>query len=163
MDGLFTLDGTPQMPYWVLDAYAQLTGERLAANSSGTNVSALATRNDTTSQVQVLVGRHDDCGPPPRAWVGAGPPNNSCPAFQPPQDAPVALSVSVKEPYALSSVRVTAAPLPNSAMQPDGSDPVPSPPPAFSTTLPVVNGTVTVPWSSMGDGDALMLTLAPAA
>src|SRR5207302_8010506 len=60
MDGLLTSGGTPQMPYWVMMNYSQMTGERLATSGSGTNITALATKTDSAKQVQVLVGRHDE-------------------------------------------------------------------------------------------------------
>lgn len=161
MDGLFTSDGTPQMPYWVMKSYSQMTGERLATSGSGTNITALATKTDSAQQVQLLVGRHDECGPPPRAWQSSGIPNVTCPNFQAPNHSAVSASVKVTEPYALSTVTATVAPLPNSAMQPDGSDPVPSAPASSTMTLSVTNGTVTVPLSNVGDGGAFSITVAP--
>jgi hypothetical protein len=161
MDGLFTSDGTPQMPYWVMKDYSQMTGERLNTSSSGTNITALATKTDSAQQVQMLVGRHDECGPPPRPWLNGGVSEPTCPSFQAPKDSAVSASVRVAEPYALSQVKATVAPLPNSATQPDGSDPVPSAPSATEMTLSVSNGTVTIPLSNVGDGDAFSITLTP--
>ncbi len=162
MDGLFTANGTPQMPYWVMKDYSQMTGERLATSGSGSNITALATKTDSARQVQLLVGRHDECGPPPRPWQSGGISSVTCPNFQSPKNAAVSASVNVTEPYALSRVRATVAPLPNSAMQPDGSDPVPSAPASSVTTLRVTNGSVTVPLSNVGDGGAFSITIAPA-
>ncbi len=161
MDGLFTASGTPQMPYWVLDDYAHMTGQRVATSSSGVNFSSLATRNDASSQLQILVGRHDECGSPPRPFQLAGIPDMTCPQFQAPLDSPVSVSLSMADPYGGSSAQVTTAPLPNTARQQDGSDPVPSAPSATTTTLPVVNGNVSVPLGAVGDGDAFSVTLTP--
>lgn len=162
MDGLFTTAGTPQMPYWVLYDYASLTGQRLATTSSGTNFSALATRNDASSQIQVMVGRHDACGIPPRPYLHAGIPSYTCPEYQPPLHAAVPLSLSVVDPYPASRVQVTVAPLPNSAQSPDGANPVPQAPGPTITTLPVVGGTVTIPPAIVGDGDAFTVVINPA-
>ena len=161
MDGLFTSNGTPQMPYWVMRDYSLMTGERLATTGSGTNITALATKTDSARQVQVLAGRHDECGPPPRPWLNGGISNVTCPNFQAPKRSAVSASVSVAEPYALSRVEATVAPLPNSAREADGSNPVPSAPAARTLMLPVTNGTVNVPLSNVGDGGAVSITILP--
>jgi hypothetical protein len=161
MDGLFTSNGTPQMPYWVMKGYSQMTGERLATSGSGSNITALSTKTDSAQKVQALVGRHDECGPPPRTWQSGGISNITCPNFQAPKNSAVSASVNVTEPYPLSQVRVTVAPLPNSAMKPDGSDPVPNAPASSVMTLKVTNGSVNVPLSNFGDGGAFSLTIVP--
>ena len=161
MDGLFTSNGTPQMPYWVMKDYSQMTGESLATSGSGSNITALATKTDSAQQVQMLVGRHDECGPPPRPWQSGGISNVTCPNFQPPTNGTVSASVNVAEPYPLNQVTVTVSPLPNSARSPDGSDPVPSAPASSTMTLSVTNGTVQIPLSSVGDGDAFSIIVAP--
>ena len=163
MDGLFTTAGTPQMPYWVLQDYANVTGQRLATTTSGTNLSTLATRNDASTQVKLMVGRHDACGTPPRPSLHAGLPAYTCPQYQPPLHSPVSLSLSVIDPYPASRVRVTLSPLPNSAQSPDGSNPVPQAPPPTTTTLPVVGGSVSIPLATVGDGDAFSVVISPAA
>ena len=84
-----------------------------------------------------------------------------CPNFQAPKIPAVSASVNVAEPYALSSVKATIAPLPNSARGGDGSNPVPSAPAARALTLPVINGTVAIPLSNVGDGGAFSITIAP--
>ena len=161
MDGLFTSNGTPQMPYWVMKSYSQLTGERLTTSGSGSNITALATKTDSAQRVQLLVGRHDECGPPPRPWQSGGISNVTCPNFQAPKDSAVSTSVRVTEPYALSGVKATVTALPNSATQPDGSDPVPNAPASSTMMLSVTNGTVIVPLSNVGDGGAFSITIAP--
>jgi hypothetical protein len=138
-----------------------MTGERLATSGSGSNITALSTKTDSAQQVQALVGRHDECGSPPRAWFNSGIPNITCPNFQAPKNAAVSASVIVTEPYPLSQVAVTISPLPNSARSPDGSDPVPNAPASSSMTLSVTNGIVSIPLSNVGDGDAFSITVAP--
>jgi hypothetical protein len=149
------------MPYWVMKGYSQMMGERLATSGSGSNITALATKTDSAHQVQVLVGRHDECGTPPRAWVSSSIPSVTCPNFQAPKDSAVSTTVKVTEPYALSRVKATVTPLPNSATQPDGSNPVPNAPASSTMTRSVTNGTVTVPLSNVGDGGAFSITIAP--
>jgi hypothetical protein len=162
MDGLFTTAGTPQMPYWVFYDYANLTGQRLATTSTGTNFSALATRNDASSQIQIMLGRHDACGSPPRPSVHAGLPNMTCPEYQPPVHGPVSLSLSVVDPYPASQVQVTISPLPNSARNPDGANPVPQSPGSTTTTVSAVGGRLSIPLASVGDGDAYNVVISPA-
>ncbi len=162
MDGLFTIAGTPQMPYWVVDDYGNLSGQRLATTSSGTNFSALATRNDASSQIQLMVGRHDACGSPPRPSLGAGLPDMTCPEFQPAVHPPVSASLSVVDPYPGERVQVTVSPLPNSAHNPDGANPVQQPPGPTTTTLPVASGRVSIPLATVGDGDAYDVVINPA-
>lgn len=162
MDGLFTPTGTPQMPYWVMDDYSNLVGQRLATTSSGTNFSALATRNDANSQLQLMVGRHDACGGPPRPFLHAGLPDMTCPEYQPPVHGPVPLSLSVVEPYQVTRVQVAVSPLPNSAQGPDGANPVALAPSQTTMTLPVVAGTVSIPFSAVHDGDAFTVVIKPA-
>jgi hypothetical protein len=161
MDGLFTSNGTPQMPYWVMRDYSSMTGERLASSGSGTNITALATKTDSARQIQLLVGRHDECGPPPRPWLNAGNSDITCPNFQAPKSSAVSASINVAEPYALDRVNVIIAPLPNSARRADGSNPVPRAPAGRALTLPVTKGTVTIPLSNVGDGGAFSITIAP--
>jgi hypothetical protein len=160
------------MPYWVFLDYANMSDQRVATAASASNVSALATRNDGNQEVQVLLGRHDECGFGARANKSAGVPPNTCPAFATNDLAnndPIPVNVTVNEPYSLTNVSVAIQGLPNSATQPEGSNPVPQAPPSISLQLPVTNGTIAIPTTgsgnplaAVGNGDAVYLTITPA-
>lgn len=151
LDGLIGSDGNPQMPYWVMQAYSQMSGELVQTSASGSNLYALATDVAGSETVEALVGRADDC------WGGV-----QCPQFQAPTAAPVDGSLSVAIPWQVSAVDVTINPFPNSARNPTGDNDVDSQPAAtVISDVPVQNGSVSVPLGSVGDGDAFYVTVAP--
>jgi len=152
LDGLLGWDGTPQMPYWVMRAYAQMSGQRLLATAAGSNLYVLATRPAGASAVQALIGRGDDC------WGG-----QQCPQFQASGAAPVQLTVNVAAPWAATAASVTVEALPDAAVDPVGDNDVPAAPATVTMRLPVRCGIVSVPLAAVGDGDAFYLTVAPAA
>lgn len=152
LDGLFGTDGQPQMPYWVVKAYAQMSGQRVVSQASGSNLYALASRNDTTRTLTALVGRADDC------WGG-----QQCPQFRPAGVSAVTLNVSAAVPWGVSTVNVSVQPLRNSATNSIGSNDVNNPPAAVtSANVPVSCGTVKIPISSVGNGDAFAVTITAA-
>jgi hypothetical protein len=67
---------------------------------------------------------------------------------------PANVVVTVDYPYAASSVSVSVEHIPNS------SGPVAEPTP-WKETLPVSNGTVSIPISAFADGDAYAVTVTP--
>lgn len=151
MDGLIGSDGAPQMPYWVMRAYSQMSGQRVQISASGSNFYVLATRLDSQQTMEALIGRADDC------WGG-----QQCPQFHAPSDGPVQLSLSVTIPWSLKTVNVAVGPLRNSATNQIGSSDVPTAPtPVSMTSLAVHNGAVTVPVGSANDGDAFYVTVTP--
>jgi hypothetical protein len=81
-DDLFTSTSQPRMPYWVFRAYAAMHGADLRTHSAGTNITVMGARG-SGSAVQVLVGRHDDCGPPPKAYVDGPAAPLTCAAYVP--------------------------------------------------------------------------------
>lgn len=153
LDGLIGADGSPQMPYWVMNAYSQMTGSLVGASSSGSNLYTLATRVDTSQTVEALVGRADDC------FGGT-----QCPQFHASQASPVNLSLSVAIPWALKSVNVSVQTFSDSATNPIGLNDVPNTP---ATTVisgvAVKNGIARFTIPAVDDGDALYLTVSPAA
>ncbi len=153
LDGLLGADGEPQMPYWVMLDYSQMSGQRLPAVASGANIYALATRSDATKTLEVLVGRADDC------WGG-----QQCPQFHAAAAGPVKLSLSFAVPWSLGAVDVTVQRLPNDAVDQLGDNDVPdAPPTTHIADVPVKDGTAQVTIPAVGDGDAAYVTLSPAA
>ncbi len=144
IDGLIGTDGAPQMPYWVMRDYAEMSGQRVGTLTSGSNIYALASRDDPTHTLSMLLGRADDC------WGG-----QQCPQFQGASGGSVSLTASASVPWATSAVNVTVQPLRNSATNSIGSNDVSSPPAATSMrSVPVRCGVVKFPVGSAGDGDA---------
>ncbi len=152
LDGLLGADGQPQMPYWVMRAYSQMSGSVLAARASGSNLFTLASRVDRTRTVEALIGRADDC------FGGA-----QCPQFHPSLAAPLPLVVSFAIPWSLSSVRVTIRRLPDRATNPIGYNDVLTAPAALTVRACVKNGHVDVTVPEVRDGDAMYVTVTPAA
>ncbi len=151
LDGLIGFDGTPQMPYWVMKAYSDMTGSRLSTTSSGSNVYTLASRDDSTQTIEALIGRADDC-------FGG----DQCPEFHAISDPPVTLSLSVAIPWGLKSVDVTLRAFPDSASNSIGHNDVPSAPKLTVVRgASVVNGQVDLTIPSVDDGEALYLTITP--
>ena len=151
VDGLIGYDGTPQMPYWVMMAYSQMSGDRLATSVSGANLYTLATRETGSQTVQALIGRADDC------WGG-----QQCPQFHGSADAPVELSLTAAVTGAASTANVTIEPLPDCATGAVGSNDVPTAPAAaLIDDVPVQSGIVTVSLGAADDGDAFFVTIRP--
>jgi hypothetical protein len=79
LDDLLTPSGEPRIPYWVFLAYRQLHGRNLKSKSPASNISATAARS-SDGTTRILIGRHDDCGAPPRPWLHAKMPDVTCAA-----------------------------------------------------------------------------------
>jgi hypothetical protein len=151
LDGMFGFDGSPQMPYWVMKAYSDMTGSRLNTTSSGSNVYTLASRNDSTKTIEALIGRADDC-------FGG----DQCPQFHAVSDSPITLSLSVAIPWNVNAVDVSLRAFPDSASNSIGYNDVPYPPqPTVIRGLAVANDAVSLSIPSVDDGDALYLTVTP--
>ena len=151
LDGLIGLDGSPQMPYWVMLAYSQMTGSRVGTSASGTNLYTLATRVDSSQTIEALIGRADDC---------AG--GDQCPQFHSVSAAPVTLSLSVAIPWPLKSVDVSIQALPDTASNAIGLNDVPTAPqPTVIRGVAVGGGKVNVSVPTVYDGDALYVTVSP--
>jgi hypothetical protein len=149
VDGLIGADGSAQMPYWVMLDYAQQSGARLQASTSGTNWYALATQAGANT-LEALIGRADDC------WGG------QCPQMQASTHQPAGLSLSVKIPWSASAVTISVQRLPNSATNPIGANDVPSAPSAVSSVVPVTGGAAALSIPAVDDGDALYVVVTPA-
>jgi hypothetical protein len=174
LDGLLT-NGTVQNPkaaYWVHRFYADMTGTRVATTTSdpqfghgppddGTHTSAditsaFATRDDATSTVRTMVGRHYSCTPASNALCAGG--IRQWDSYRP--VAPTAPgAVLVKWPYASGSVNVTVKRIPNTDVQ----GPLASGPVAVSTTTATaVSGQdLRVDLGSVADGEAYTVTVSP--
>jgi hypothetical protein len=149
-DGLIGYDQQPQMPYWVMRAYADMTGKRVQSSTAAKNFFTLATRIDQSRTIEMLIGRADDC------WG-----ETSCPQFHSSSAAPVRLSLSVAIPWPAKSVRLSIRAFPNNATQPIGQNDVLAEPPATSRRAPVVGGRATLSIPTVRDGDAFFATVIP--
>lgn len=151
LDGLIGTDGSPQMPYWVMKAYSDMSGSRLATTSSGSNLYVLATRPSDGRSIEALIGRADDC------WGG-----EQCPQFHSSADSRVGLSVNVAVPWSTNRVGATVQALPDDASAPIGSNDVATSPSTRTLSgLVVRSGTATIPLAAVGDGEALYVTVEP--
>ncbi len=151
LDGLIGFDGSPQLPYWVMRAYSDMSGSRLASSASGSNLYTLATLDDSRRTIEALIGRADAC------YGG-----DQCPQFHAPSKGPVRLSLSVAIPWDVRAVDVSVQVFPDSASNPIGRNDVPSEPQAtVRRAVAGVDGVVRIPIRSFNDGEALYLTRHP--
>lgn len=153
-DGLIGWDGAPQMPYWVMRAYSQESGTRLQSSSSGSNWYTLATRVAGAHTIEALVGRADDC------WGGT-----QCPQFHKSSHPAAGLSLSVAVPWSgVSAVDVNFERMPDSATSTIGYNDVATAPAGTTISRVRVRGGIAqVRIPSVGDGDAIYLTVSPSA
>jgi hypothetical protein len=172
LDGLITNGVEPKGTYWVHRYYADMTGTRVATSTTsdpqiGTGppedgawhpndvTSAFATRDDATSTVRALVGRHYSCRKSRDCntglviqWDGYRP--NATPAPG---------AVLVKWPYTTGSARVTVARIPSTNIE----DALTAPVVVSSTMRPVATGQeIRVDLGTVADGEAYTVTVAPA-
>jgi hypothetical protein len=133
-DGMLLSDNvTPQPLYWVYKTYADLGSTRLVSVSSDANVTALASRNDTTREIHILAGRS--------GTSGAG--------------GPVTLTIH-NYPYQAKSVLVSAIRIPSRGNIASGMATLPE---AVTTTASVKNGTIVLPTIDVAVGDAYSITI----
>jgi hypothetical protein len=145
LDGLLAGNGSaPRADYWVYAAYAQLTGELVAATSSDTSISVLASRSDSNHHVVALIGRHDGCLP------GV---NSSCTGTDAVSVAPTGLTIGVRVPWKGPSAMVTL-----SVVLPSWA-PVAAPTVVFRGSAPVTDGLLALPLQSVADGQVYLLTI----
>jgi hypothetical protein len=149
-DGLIGFDGQPQMPYWVLRAYAQMDGQRLSVKTAASNLFTLAVRPKGRADIELLVGRADDCST-----------SAQCPQFHAPTAGPVSLKLSVEVPRAAREVAVTLRAFRDEARNPIGHNDVPTEPTARTVRARVVHGRAQIVIPDAGDGDAFYVTLRP--
>ena len=161
LNSLVARDGvTTRDSYWVYKAYADMVGQRLATTvptrattpptPASKPFSAYATLDSATSEIRVLLGRHETrCSSAPNLYC-APVPNSAVPA-------PLPLSVDVKVPWEARTVTVRrqmlARPATNYAPNTKGF--------AFvdQVDLPVTSGVVTVPIAAFGDGESWSLVI----
>lgn len=141
---------TPEAIYWVYQYYASMAGNVLPTSSSVTDISAFATRDDTTSIVKVLLGRHKRCSV-----------NTSVDPACPAGGSSVAVPVDISWPYAGSTVTYTLQQIPDKGSGLGGPEPSSSLPTASQGAANVVGGNVTISIPTFADGDAYELTIAP--
>jgi hypothetical protein len=161
LDGLLTTRSRPRIPYWVFKAYGALHGKLLAGHSRGRNVSVTAAR-DHRGVVRLLVGRHDDCGAPPRPARHLGAPNGNCAAelarIKPAVSVPVAVHVGKAAHVAKVVVRFFSV---ASSGRGESAVAIPAPRPQH-LRLAVRHGVTHVPALTMLDGDAYEIVVRPA-
>lgn len=156
LDGLFTsqYDTQPFSPdanYWVYRFYAQMTGGVVPVTTSTNSLTGLASRDDSTSTLNVLLGRHRSCTPTVNPDCNS---TNAPSLFSFPTPSPTGVNVTIDYPYAATSVVASITDIPN--VRGAVSQPVP-----VNETLSVSNGQVTVDLPSVADGDAYTIQLRP--
>lgn len=150
LDGLIGWDGRPQMPYWVMRAYAGMQGTRVTSASSASNLYVLATRVRRTRATEILLGRADDCDT-----------DAQCPQFRASTARRARVTVSVPVPRGIRRVVVAVEALPDDAVHPIGENDAAAPR-RRARTERVRHGDVAVTLPSFGDGDAAYVTVIPA-
>jgi hypothetical protein len=103
LGGLVTPNGNTTAVWWAHRAYARLAeGRRMnVASTSSWQVDGLATRNDPSRTVRVLLGRHWSCNRPVNVWCT--------------HDAkikPASVTVSIAWPYGTAPISIAAWRLP---------------------------------------------------
>jgi hypothetical protein len=163
VDGLFTstLDTSlringladqplqPQANYWVYRFYAAMTGDVLTSSTSDNTLTALATKNDASQTLDILLGRHKSCT---RAVNVDCTTQNAPETGAIPTPPPAPVTIAVTYPYTATSVTASIADIPNRR------GPVLQPIPE-QQVLPVTNGTVTITLPAVADGDAYSISL----
>ena len=156
-DGLLTGDDQhPQAAYWVYRAYAQMVGERVAVSSPADDISAFATRLQTATSLNVLLGRHVNCGQPPRPNRNVtNMPPDTCPENTSSHARAANIDLSINVPFGLTSIHVTAQRIPNArgAMS--------SLPAAFTPSFTFSGGVAHVHLTNVADGDAYAVSVGP--
>jgi hypothetical protein len=139
LNGLFLKDNnTPQAVYWVFRAYAEMTGNRLKSTGSVPRLVALASRDEPTKEIRVLIGRYD-------VKERRGP------------FADVEVEIQ-NYPYAAKGVQVEIQRIPSENIP----GPLPEGPKMVSTGIfPINNGTAVIPLNQFQDGDAYIMILRP--
>jgi hypothetical protein len=147
LNGLLDSTGQPTALWWAHKFYADLGGAtRMSVNSSSSwQFDGLATRDDPTGTVRVLLGRHASCNKSVNAWCGFDP-----------GIAPASVAVTIDWPYGAAPVKITTS------RMPAGAGPLPAPTPLGSTIMQPVAGTLTVFVPAVSDGDALSIVANPA-
>ncbi len=156
LNGIFAFDErTPQPIYWVHKFYADMKGTKLDVSISNPKIVALASRDDNTKEIQVVVGRYS-CGQT-NAWC-----TFSTNAVKDKPVSPVNFEIVLDNyPYAsdASSLKVTTEKIPFSY----GSVPLSQPSMLEPYYLDLENGTDTViiPFANFGDGEVVRLLIEP--
>jgi hypothetical protein len=147
VDGVLTYNARYGQPnFWVNHGYAAMTGNRVTTTTSDQAVTAFATKNDATSQMSVLLGRHQTC----TAGVVLNPPCNQPTSATPP---PASVKMTLNYPYAAQTATVNVSRVPNAGVTSGGISPVSETP----MSLPVTNGVVTFTVPKVADGEAYMV------
>lgn len=154
LNGVFTEDEkTPQAIYWVHKFYADMKGTKLTVNSSEPKIVALASTDNESKIIQVLIGRYS-CGQT-NSWC-----NFSASAVSDIPFSPINLEIVLYDyPYASNSLStsITIEKIPFSY----GSVPLPQPIRSQSYNLNLQNNNLVIPISDFGDGEVIRLLIEP--
>jgi hypothetical protein len=138
----------PQAIFWVYSFYSEMTGVRIATSSATTDLSAFATRDDSTSTLKALVGRHKRCS----VDTARDP---TCPAGGDPAD----VTVQVSWPYPGTTIHYTVQQIPDVGNGLGG--PCTTLPSPNTGTAAISGGIAKIPLPAVQDGDAYTLVLRP--
>jgi hypothetical protein len=144
LDGLFTTDGSVTATWWAHALYAQLANQhRLHVGSSADwQVDGLATRDDGSRTVRVLLGRHWSCNAAVNPWCT----NHTA-------ISAASVAVDVDWPYGAQAVTVTVARVPA------GTGSVASLPLVHATVRRTTSQHIVLTIPGVQDGDALWIVL----
>ncbi len=146
LSGLFSSGGERLANYWVHRFYAGMAGTRVASRVSTAALSTFAT-TDADNTVRVLVGRHEQC------------------TANLPFGCAQGLTTQVAKNMTLD---VDASPLVTQwhvtvNRIPAATGPLSAPVPMLDTSITPIAGRVSILLNSVNDGDAVTVTLTPAA
>jgi hypothetical protein len=142
LGGLVTANGQPTALWWAHRAYARLAGapRMRVASTTSWQLDGLATRDDPSRSVRVLLGRHWSCNKAANAWCSYSP-----------VIKPASVSVTIDWPYGTAPVSLTAWRLPA------GTGALGAMPVARSVVVRPKAGRVTITVPSVADGDGLSI------
>jgi hypothetical protein len=156
LNGQVAADGNTTYPiYWVDSTYAAMTMDAssgtanpvVASSSSHPSFGVYATRDPTTATVTALIGRHETCGGGMNLDCG----ESAAPAV----DVPIAVTFPFTAP---SGVHVLVQRIPIGYM----AAPLSAPATVVDQIVTPADGVVSLVIPQVADGDAIVVTLAPA-
>jgi hypothetical protein len=142
LGGLVTSDGQPTATWWAHRAYYRLAGlPRMTLRSTASwQVDGLATRDDASREVRVLLGRHWSCNRDANPWCDSDT-----------RISPASVTITIDWPYGSAPVRLSAR------LLAAGTGAVSAMPVLKSVVVRPRNGTFTMTLPAIEDGAGISI------
>jgi hypothetical protein len=142
LGGLVTTDGQPTAAWWAHRAYYRLAGlPRMTLRSTASwQVDGLATRDDASREVRVLLGRHWSCNRYANPWCDSDT-----------RISPASITITIDWPYGSAPVRLSAR------LLAAGTGAVSAMPVVKSVVVRPRNGTFTMSLPAIEDGAGISI------